>query len=197
MNRVPQAARRLFFALWPDDATREAVAHATRKAVRASGGRPVAKANLHITLAFLGSVAEDRLPDVLAAGSGLEAAPFELLFDRVAHWARPQVLVALTPEPVAAATRLVAQLWSRLAPLGIPPDLRPYQPHVTLARKVRRPAAELHMRPARWPVADLALVESVTSAAGARYAVLRRWPLDRLAAGSPPDPPAPADSPQR
>src|SRR5690606_7943609 len=46
--------RRIFFALWPDDATRGAIERACRQAVRRSGGRPTAKRNLHLTVAFLG-----------------------------------------------------------------------------------------------------------------------------------------------
>ena len=43
---------------------RQAMAQATRKAARASGGRPVPAHNLHVTLAFLGSVAERRLAEL-------------------------------------------------------------------------------------------------------------------------------------
>jgi len=194
-------ARRLFFAFWPDDGTREALARACRKAIRGSGGRPVAEANLHVTVAFLGAVAGDRLPELSAVAAGLRAGPLEITFDRIDHWARPQVLVALCSEPSPAAAALAAALWAGLRPLGIPPDLRPYQPHVTLARKVRRPGRDLGMRPVPWPVRDLALVESVTDPDGARYAVLKRWPLGvpgaPAPAGSPAEPPAQADSRER
>ncbi|MDE2447406.1 MAG: hypothetical protein KGO22_00440, partial [Gammaproteobacteria bacterium] len=47
---------------------REAMAEAARKAVGASGGRPVPAANLHITLAFLGSVPTRRLAELAEAG---------------------------------------------------------------------------------------------------------------------------------
>lgn len=56
-----QRARRLFFALWADEAMRQAMAQATRKAASASGGHPVPAENLHVTLAFLGPVPERRL----------------------------------------------------------------------------------------------------------------------------------------
>lgn len=193
--------RRLFFALWPDEATREALASACRKAIRGSGGRPVATGNLHVTVAFLGSVPADRLPAVAEAAAGLDCGPFELEFDRLAHWPRPQVLVALCAVPPPAATALAAALWKRLGPLGIPPDLRPYEPHATLARKVRRPRHGLSMRPVRWPVTGLVLVESVTDPAGVHYQVLERWPLAGPeaagGAGSPPEPPPPAECSHR
>ena len=51
MTHEPGAApRRLFFALWPDEVQRCALEHNAAKAVRHSGGRPVAAANLHVTL---------------------------------------------------------------------------------------------------------------------------------------------------
>jgi 2'-5' RNA ligase len=200
MTGEPAATRRLFFALWPDGVTRDALVHACRKAVRGSGGRPVSPENLHVTVAFLGSVTADRLADVRAAAAGLGVSAFELCFDHVGFWPRPQVLVALAATPPPEAAQLASRLWARLAPLGIPPDLRSFQPHVTLGRKVRKPAADLALRPVRWPVSDLALVESVTDPAGARYLVLERWslgPLGPLAGppGSPPEPPPAADSP--
>ena len=60
----PPDRHRVFFALWPDDATRAAISRATREAVRLSGGRPIAKERLHVTVAFLGEL----------TAAGLEAA---------------------------------------------------------------------------------------------------------------------------
>jgi len=198
MTEARERVRRLFFAFWPDDATREALVHACRKAVRGSGGRPVHPANLHATVAFLGSVAERLLPALGEAAATLPGAPLELTLDRIAFWPKPQVLVAASSMPSNAASELAARLWLRLKPLGIDPDPRPYQPHVTLARKVRKPHADLSMKRVRWSVSELALVESVTDPAGARYQVLSRWPLGPgPGPGSPPEPPAAADFPPR
>lgn len=188
-------ARRLFFACWPDRTTRERMAHACRKAVRGSGGRPVPQENLHVTLVFLGSVAESAVPSAVAAGHAAAAAgqPFELVFDRLAHWPRPQVLVAEATDTPAAATALSGSLVAGLAEAGFAFDRRPFRPHVTLARKMGKPAARLALRPVCWPVGELALVESVTDRSGARYSVRQRWPL--AAPGSPPEPPPAAHSP--
>jgi 2'-5' RNA ligase len=169
MTGPPARTRRLFFAFWPDAATRAALHHASRKAVRGSGGRPVAAVNLHVTVAFLGSVPESLIGQVRAAGQAVDVTPFELVFDAIAFWPRPQVLVALCSGPPDAAAELAAALWAGLTPLGIEPDLRPYRPHVTLARKVRTPAPDLSLRPVPWPVTALTLVESVTDPAGPRY----------------------------
>lgn len=181
---APARGRRLFFALWPDPATREALAHATRKAVRHSGGRPVPAGNLHATVAFLGTVAAGTLPALEAAGAAAAAAgqPFPLLLDAIEFWSKPQVLVATGPTP-PAAVELAGRLWRAAVPLGIARDLRPLRIHLTLARKVRKPAPGLALHPVAWTVADLALVESVTDPAGARYTPLARWPFGAAAGG--------------
>src|SRR5690348_3554600 len=104
---MPERTRRLFFALWPDEPSRAALVHATRKAVRHSGGRPVAEPNLHATLLFLGSVAESRVWEVatigaraaaetLVARDHLCASPAGFVFDRIELWQKAHVLVATT-----------------------------------------------------------------------------------------------------
>ena len=195
MSGPAERTRRLFFAFWPEGATREAMQHAARKAVRHSGGRPVPASNLHVTVAFLGSVADSLRPEVerigaavaaeglgvgLEAGPGTDAeplVPLALVFDGVEVWPKPQVLVATCSQPPLAAAALAARLWEGLRPLPIRPDVRPYKPHVTLARKVRRPASGLALKAVSWPVTALTLVESVTDPAGARYEPIASWPF--------------------
>lgn len=179
-----EPTRRLFFALWPDEAMQQELAHAARKIVRASGGRPVPARNLHVTLAFLGSVAESRLPVVravaarVAAGIAPSAGSVSLTLDRVQHWARPRILCATTEvEPVAAAA-LAQALKLQLAGAGLTPDLRPFRAHVTLARKVNRYSRELSLPPVTWTFGSFSLVDSRTDPEGSLYSVLDSWPLD-------------------
>src|SRR5581483_1928235 len=97
---MSEATRRIFFALWPDERVRAALAHATHKAVRSCGGRPVPVHNLHATLLFLGSVPESRIPDVVAVaanarsamddavavGGWTQGASLDFTFDRIEFW---------------------------------------------------------------------------------------------------------------
>lgn len=186
-----QPTRRLFFALWPDDATRATLAHATRKAVRSCGGRPVAVHNLHATLLFLGSVAQSRVSEVMAiaarAAAGM-AMPGRVdsslpgfVFDRVEFWKKAHVLVA-TPSVVGGAGDVLAGALAEVLAretltAGFAPDPKPFRPHVTLARKVAFLKTELAMQPVSWSFAEFALVESQTAPDGPVYAVLESYPL--------------------
>jgi 2'-5' RNA ligase len=175
-------ARRLFFALWPDDSQRRALEHAAAKAIRHSGGRPVPVTNLHVTLAFLGNVAAARLPELqrMAREQAARLAPdapaiFE--FARLAHWKEAQILCALAAEPSPSASALAMALQEAAAALGLSPDRKPFQAHVTLARKVVRPAALLKLHPVVWRFDAFALIDSRTEPSGPVYSVVDSYPL--------------------
>ncbi|MGB6487094.1 MAG: RNA 2',3'-cyclic phosphodiesterase [Steroidobacteraceae bacterium] len=182
-----EPTRRLFFALWPDAAMREAMVHATREAARARGGRPVPAANLHITLAFLGSVPERRLPELAeVARAAVEplwdassrVSPPEVAFDRLEYWRAAHLLCALPAEAPALVAVLARKLQDLLLAGGFAPDLKPFRLHVTVARKVMRPRAVGKMHPVVWRFTDLALIESRTLPEGALYSVVQAQPLE-------------------
>jgi RNA 2',3'-cyclic 3'-phosphodiesterase len=177
------AKLRLFFALWPGDARRAALAAAASAALAGVEAQRVPPGNLHVTLAFLGAVPGAQLARLVEAGGAAGPWPdVALTFERVEYWARPRVVVALPASVPAAGRDLVDRLWRSLEPLGFERELRPWQPHLTLARKVRRrPAGELP-----WPAVEsagdepawrLALVESSSHREGVRYKPLADWPL--------------------
>jgi 2'-5' RNA ligase len=185
---MSEPTRRVFFALWPDEALRVALAHATHKAVHACGGRPVPTHNLHATLLFLGSVVESRIADLvviaaIAASNGRidRGSTAELVFDRIECWRKSSLLVATTSQSSGAghalAGALVDTLWRETTRIGLAPDLKPFRAHITLARKVGRPARSLAMRPVTWNLTELALVESRTEPEGAVYRSLQSFPL--------------------
>jgi 2'-5' RNA ligase len=182
-----EPARRLFFALWPDEALRSEFAHATHEAARVCGGRPVPAHNLHATLLFLGSVAESRVAEVRAMGARAAAEPVAvpspplLTYDRIEFWKKAHVLVATTSAASGAghslASALVGVLQRETISAGFAPDLKPFRAHVTVARKVSRVSQALHMHAVQWPVTGLTLVESVTLAEGPRYDAIDSWTL--------------------
>ncbi len=173
-------SRRLFFALWPDEPLREALACAVRKAVRGSGGRPVAPSNLHLTLAFLGSVPQGQVAGLedAARAAGLQGpGAIEVRLDRLEHWAGPRVLCAVPSELPAAAAELARALQERLCAGGFSPDIKPFRPHVTVARKVTHPSRSLQMQPVSWRFDSFALIESRTLESGPVYSVVEVYAL--------------------
>lgn len=166
--------RRVFFALWPDEATRAAISRATREAVRSSGGRPIAKERLHVTVAFLGELTAAGL-DAARAVPPISVGAFELTLDAVGVWPESKILWLAPSAPPVALEELEAGLWHALVELGFRAEDRVYRPHVTLARRAR--PIESAVEAVRWPVRELALVESFPEGRSVHYEVLERWEL--------------------
>jgi 2'-5' RNA ligase len=187
--------QRVFFALWPEDSLRAAFARATHEVVGTSGGRSVPAHNLHVTLVFLGSVAEDRLAELGALAVRIAASnvasPSELIFNRIDYWKRPRVLVA-TASPsagVAVAGALAAKLLEAARSAGFAPPISPFRPHVTLARKVPGPIAAVDIDPLPWGFTRFALALSQRGPDGAEYSVMATFPLqsEHQCHGTPPN----------
>jgi 2'-5' RNA ligase len=63
------------------------------------------------------------------------------------------------------------------AALGLSPDRKPFQAHVTLARKVVRPGPVARLRPIVWHFDAYALLDSRTESSGPVYSVIDSYPL--------------------
>lgn len=176
-KRVP-TSKRLFFALWPDPATREALADAARDI---GAARPTPRGNLHMTLVFLGTVAPTTEAHLCARADVIFLSSFDLHLDRVGAWRRAGVhwLAPSAPPPILG--ELVAALRHACDDVGAHYDARPHRPHVTLARKGKDMAVAERInpisRPIVWPVNEFALVQSCATADGVKYVIQRRWPL--------------------
>lgn len=131
--------------------------------------------NLHLTLAFLGSVRQAALPAVEAAAATLAPPAFTLVIDQPGCWRHNGVAWAGASEAPAPLLELVAGLRAALGAAGIAFDPKPFVPHVTLVRAARAGAALPALAPIRWPVRDFALVESRPAPAGSVYTVRARW----------------------
>jgi RNA 2',3'-cyclic 3'-phosphodiesterase len=168
---------RLFFALWPDDPVRDALARSAAPLLEVCRGRRVAKRNYHLTLAFLGGVAAARLDEIRAAASTVRSAPFSLTMDCHGHWPGPRVAWLGCRRPPPEADGLAQVLWRALEPLGFRPDARPFRPHLTVLRVCRSCDWAGPVVPVDWPVREFVLVRSETLPAGPQYEVVDRWAL--------------------
>lgn len=168
---------RLFFALWPEAGTRQAIYKASRDALAAADGKAVPAENFHMTLVFLGTAAEEALSLVKSIAASIQGESFRLELDRYGYWKEPQVLWCGASRICAAAATLAAQLRERLMDAGFRPDPKPFVPHVTLARKVHRTGALGGFGPLTWEAKEFALVSSVTGKTGSSYSPLATYAL--------------------
>lgn len=179
-----EPGRRLFFALWPDEAARGALAQATAAAVSACAARAVPAQNLHATLAFLGSVPERRIGELgeitrRIAASFVPESPVVLRFDELVHWVGPNILVARCAAESRAARSLAEVLKRETRAAGFTPDLKPFHAHVTLGRKVACAPAVPLTHSVSWSFNGFALIESRTAADGSAYSVVQSYLLVR------------------
>ena len=180
---------RLFVAVnLPEDERR--AAHEAAAPLRDAGlpVKWVVAASLHVTLKFLGEVAEER---EAALGVALDAAvaaarPFGVALGGVGAYpalARPRV-IWLGVEPHPALELLANDVERALRPFGFEAELRPFQPHITLGRvrQGAKPGAfatlERLAGAVVWegvaPVDSVDLMVSELGPGGAAYAVRHR-----------------------
>ncbi|SFU98098.1 2'-5' RNA ligase [Pseudoduganella namucuonensis] len=159
---------KLFFALWPDDSARAALARLRALAP----GRHIAPEKLHLTLAFLGRQPSTALPGLLGILERLEAPELPLRIDCLGYFARPRIAWAGMTRPPAALAALQAALMAELEAAGFPPSIHDgFKPHVTLAREAGTAPAETAFEPVAWRAREVALVESFPSGEYAPIAV--------------------------
>jgi len=172
---------RVFFALWPDDDARDRLAAAARDVAARTQGRAPAAANLHVTLAFIGEIAPERIDALctIGASAAASAEPFVLRLDCAGTFRGTGIAWAgastLPPPLVDLARNLAAGLGAQ----GFPVEQRAFAPHVTLARRCRTPSLARLGEPIGWTVTRLALDASESAREGPRYRELTAWPLGR------------------
>ncbi len=196
MEQPARKNHRLFVALEPTDAVRRRIAQA-EAALRRSAGRAadevrwVPAENVHLTLQFLGAVPDERVAAVAEAVRAAAAASRPLALEVKGAGGFPNarrarvVWLGLEGE-IAALGALVQDLGRRLAPLGYPPEARPFAPHLTLGRArdgrgapgMGGALAEAALADGNaWRVAEVVLFESHLSPKGPRYEAIARAPL--------------------
>ncbi len=174
---------RLFLAIFPDRETAAQLAAlaTTQCAQHGLRGRPLVAERFHVTLFHLGDsigLRKDVVEAASKAASRVQAAPFELAFDRVASFAGrrdklPFVLRA--DDGNAALRRFQAELAARLRESGLGHFANEsFEPHVTLAYDARLVAPEV-ISPVRWRADEFVLIHSLLGQT--RHVPLARWAL--------------------
>ena len=166
---------RLFFALWPQERVRRQLAHWRQELRAACGGRPIPDANLHLTLAFLGSVDDVRLAEVERAADSVSMRACTLALDQPGWWKRNRIAWAGASVIPVELEALVTGLRGALERAGIDFDAKGFVSHVTLLRDAHEPRALPVLSPIEWVVDGFALVQSITRERGSEYEVRKSW----------------------
>jgi RNA 2',3'-cyclic 3'-phosphodiesterase len=169
---------RLFFALWPPAATVAALAAWTAQVQKATGGRVTRPESIHLTLAFLGEVADDRVGDAVKAARSVRGERHTLPIERAKVWAHNNIAWVGPERTPPGLESLVRSLHESLRTHGFTIESRPFAAHITLIRKARK-APRLPPPPAvHWPVDEFTLVRSRLSPGGSGYEIADRFRLE-------------------
>lgn len=165
------ATQRVFAALWPTDDVRDKLARVVHDiAARFPAARAMQTRNLHLTLAFVGSLASTRVPELADAIASVPVAPFDWRLDRIGAFARARVVWAGgdASDPLSDLARRIRALLDRLQ---VRYDPKPFAAHVTLLRDVARAPTQVTSiaMPIAWHVTRATLVQSVPGEGGPVY----------------------------
>lgn len=130
--------QRVFVALWPPAQVRAQLARLAASLVdRIQAGRLVPAGNLHLTLAFIGSLDEARVAELARHVEHCRCVPFVWRVDHMGAFRRARVLWA-GGASVPALDHLVRDVRALLDRLDVAYDRKPFAPHVTLVRDASR-----------------------------------------------------------
>ncbi len=141
---------RCFVAVELDAAARRVLGAWLRRQPRPRGLAWCRPEQLHITLKFLGEIAETQVAGIAAAlaEAARRAAPFSLRLAALGAFpshGRPRVLCCGVADAGGACAALAARVDAAFEALGFAPEARPFAAHVTLAR-ARGPDGEAALR---------------------------------------------------
>lgn len=179
------AKLRLFFGLELPEPVKQRLLSVQRPV---EGARWQRADQLHLTLAFLGSLEARLLPRLFDAARDLPIEPFALNVTGIGCFGHPDrpknVWAGVRPKDELA--ELKSLLSQRLAYSGFAQEKRTFRPHVTLARfrketgSVRDLLQNHHGFDAgTFCVHRLALFESITGEQGSVYQIIERFALPR------------------
>lgn len=168
---------RLFVAVWPPADVVERLEALPRPA--RPGLRWTTAAQWHITLRFLGSVAD---ADFARLDAAMEEAARRPPLSAVAGPTLTRLGPGVLCLPVAGLDPLAAAVVERTAAIGEPAGDRPFRGHLTIARAGRgvdpRPRPPVAFS-ATWAVEEVTVVSSTLHRDGARYEVVARFLLEK------------------
>ncbi len=169
---------RIFFALWPNDATRKRIVETFKHSPQYNmNGRIIRPANFHITLHFIGNVSEIELQCLQQQAAKIKSRKFTLSLDHYSYFQKPRVYwMGLKTIPQSLEI-LHQKLASAFVECDYHSEQRNYTPHLSLMRKVTHPVYFETFTPIKWDVNEFVLVESLAHENGVEYKIIQHYGL--------------------
>ena len=156
-------------------------------AVGIDGARWAPPENLHVTLRFIGDLAEDRIADIGDALDAIRMPALHVTLRGAGHFSsgKKTRAVWVGVEKTEELAALQARVERAVTACGLEPERRKYAPHVTIARLSRaRPGhvrswleANAAFEDAPFEAATFTLYESRLGKSGPGYLPLAEFPL--------------------
>lgn len=174
---------RLFFALPLPAQLQLAIDHWCTVALSAALDRIPAR-NYHMTLAFLGEVAGNRLDSLVQHAdqvlAALQPGPEDrnIRIDQTGYFAKPGIFWIGPSQWPKTLTQLAQSLQQAGNRIGCPASRQSFQPHISLIRHCKDPITPLATPDFSLPLTEVVLFESQQSRSGVQYHALESWPIE-------------------
>ncbi|MBF0266029.1 MAG: RNA 2',3'-cyclic phosphodiesterase [Gammaproteobacteria bacterium] len=164
---------RFFFALKPDNETRDKIVSA-QKQLNLSG-RLIKPENLHITLLFMGKPEPRQIEKVIGFAQKIHCLEFSFALDVIGYFKKAQVSWLGLSESSRELINLHSELLISAQNSHIPIQTQKFIPHLTLERNTKV-FKKQNIEPIQWKVKDFVLYQSIDTQSGVHYQVLHQFP---------------------
>lgn len=180
---------RTFIAIELDEAAHDHLA-AVQLKLKSAGAdvKWVEPQNIHLTLKFLGEVAEDKIDKIKSMLDAIaqRASPFSISLSEIGVFPNlnsPRVIWVGIKEGILQASKLAEEIETQMANLGFPKENRPFSAHLTLGR-VRSPKGLQQLKdaienfqlltPSSQLITHITLFQSTLTPKGSIYTALHK-----------------------
>jgi RNA 2',3'-cyclic 3'-phosphodiesterase len=177
---------RTFVAIFPPHEVREALFRAAQNLPTGKDFRLVGQEKIHLTLKFLGDVAQEDLDTIKKALQPISRGqdPFEVTtsgFGAFPSEKKARILWTGIEQGSERLRTVAEAVENLLAPAGFERENRPYIPHLTLgrtrARRTMLDTSETSPPTLHFKVRGIDLVESSPGKNGVTYSILATYPF--------------------
>lgn len=171
------ASLRLFFAL-ELSATDKTTLLNFQQRLSLLGGQKIPAENFHITLSFLGQIAESKIESLLDEIETPDMQPFEISTGDILYFEGAKTLalsIEKGAEKLSQLKRIIEKNLQRIEHFNL--DKRVYKPHISLLKQLQQYPDQLPPYHMPIKVIGISLLASVPTKKGVGYELIGEWPL--------------------